>query len=205
MANVPDAIFAGATMPPLRLAFMGAPDFCRPGAECARRSRPPGRRRLHPTAARRPVAARNRGRHPVHSAALERGILVRAPASLKARRSTQLRRSRSRCGRRGRLRPVATEADTEGAAARLPQHPCLLARRALARRGPDPARPDGRRRRRPASPSCRWRKASIPGPCCCRNACPSGRRTTPACYTTSWRPRRGPCRPRLSTALQPGR
>ena len=82
MANVPDAIFAGATMPPLRLAFMGTPDFAVPALDAlveaghevaAVYTQPP----------RRPVAARSRGRHrstvPLASAALP----VRTPASLK--------------------------------------------------------------------------------------------------------------------------
>jgi methionyl-tRNA formyltransferase len=82
VANVPDAIFAGATMPPLRLAFMGTPDFAVPALNALVEAG-------HQVAAvyTQPPREAGRGQKPrpssVHSAALERGILVRAPASLK--------------------------------------------------------------------------------------------------------------------------
>ena len=143
MANVPDAIFAGATMPPLRLAFMGTPDFAVPALNALVEAG-------HQVAAvyTQPPREAGRGQKPrpssVHSAALDRGILVRAPASLKARRSTQP--SPLSVSMRPSWSPTACcyEADTGGAAARLPQHPCLLA--AALARAADPARPDGRRR-----------------------------------------------------------
>ena len=82
MANVPDAIFVGATMPPLRLAFMGTPDFAVPTLSALVEAG-------HQVAAvyTQPPREAGRGQKPrpssAHSAALERGIPVRAPASLK--------------------------------------------------------------------------------------------------------------------------
>jgi hypothetical protein len=42
--------------------------------------------------------------------------------------------------------------------------------------------------KKPASPSCRWKKAWTRAPCCWSKACPSRRRTAPARCTTSWPP-----------------
>jgi methionyl-tRNA formyltransferase len=82
VANEPDAVFNGATMPRLRLAFMGTPDFAVPALSAlveaghdvaAVYTQPPreaGRgQKLHPS--------------PVHAAALERDIPARTPTSLK--------------------------------------------------------------------------------------------------------------------------
>ena len=74
VANVPDAIFAGVTMPPLRLAFMGTPDFAVPALNALVEAG-------HQVAAvyTQPPREAGRGQKPrpssVHSAALERGIL----------------------------------------------------------------------------------------------------------------------------------
>ena len=57
------------------------------------------------------------------------------------------------------------------AAARLHQRPRLAAA-ALARRRADPARAARGRRARPASPSCRWTRASTPGPILLQEALP---------------------------------
>jgi methionyl-tRNA formyltransferase len=83
VANEPDAILAGATMPRLRLAFMGTPDFAVP----ALRALIGGG---HEVAAVYTQPPREAGRgqkprpSPVHAAALDHGIPVRTPASLKA-------------------------------------------------------------------------------------------------------------------------
>ncbi len=82
MANVSDAILDGATMPRLRLAFMGTPDFAVPALSALVEAG-------HQVAAvyTQPPREAGRGQKPrpssAHRAALERGIPVRTPASLK--------------------------------------------------------------------------------------------------------------------------
>lgn len=83
MTNEPDAIFDGATMPRLRLAFMGTPDFAVPALRALVEAG-------HEVAAvyTQPPREAGRGQKPrpsaVHLAALDHGIPVRTPASLKA-------------------------------------------------------------------------------------------------------------------------
>ena len=95
----------------------------------------------------RPGAARRCSRPPVQRAAEALGIASAPPASLKRRGGAGgVRRARRRCrGGRGLWADPAA-ADPRRAAARLPQRPRLAAA-ALARRGADPARDPGRRRR----------------------------------------------------------
>ena len=81
MANGSDAIFDGTTMARLRLAFMGTPDFAVPALSALAAG--------HEIAAvySQPPRASGRGQKPqpssVHAAALQHGIAVRTPASLK--------------------------------------------------------------------------------------------------------------------------
>ena len=86
----------------------------------------------------------------------------------------------------------------------LHQHPRLAAA-ALARRGADPARHPGRRRARPASPSCAWTKGSTPARCCW----PSARRfpppTPPSRARPAGRTRRAADRVDARRAAAPGR
>ena len=111
---------------------------------------------------------------PVKQFALEHGIAGRAAAQPAAGRQIPGRRCggargastpRGRRDGRRRLRPDPAAMGAGRAAAGLPEHPCLAAA-ALARRGADPPRDRGRRRARPASPSCRWTPASTPATCC---------------------------------------
>jgi len=79
---VPDAIFDGATMPRLRLAFMGTPDFAVPALHALVEAG-------HEVAAiyTQPPREAGRSQKPrpssVHEVALDRGIPVRTPTSLK--------------------------------------------------------------------------------------------------------------------------
>jgi methionyl-tRNA formyltransferase len=83
VANAPDAVFKGATMPRLRLAFMGTPDFAVPALRALVEAG-------HDVAAvyTQPPRAAGRGQKlhpsPVHAAARERNIPARTPTSLKA-------------------------------------------------------------------------------------------------------------------------
>ena len=101
---------------------------------------------------------------PVQQRAEAAGIEVRTPVSLQGRgRAGGVRGAGARCrGGRG-LRADPARADPRGAAARLPQRPCLAAA-ALARRGADPARDPRRRRRGPASRIMQMEKGLDTGP-----------------------------------------
>ena len=93
---------------------------------------------------------------PVKAFALEHGIAVAQPRGLRldGKFADDAARPRASAAsprapdvhRRRRLRPDPAALAARAAAPRLPQHPCLAAA-ALARRGADPARDRGRRRR----------------------------------------------------------
>ena len=131
----------------MRLAFMGSPDFAVPAL-----------RALH--AAGHEIAAvycqppRPAGRGhavrpcPVHAAAEALGLPVRTPARLRRDAAEHaafaaLDLDAAVVAAYGLILPAA---DAGRAAARLPEHPCQPAA-ALARRGADPGRDPGRRRR----------------------------------------------------------
>ena len=158
--------------------------------------RPAGRgRQLH--GERRSSSARSSARLPVEQ-----------PADAARRRRTRRRLRRS--SRRTLmvvvaygLHPAAGRA-RRCRALRLREHPRLAAA-ALARRGADPARDPGRRRARPASPSCRWTPASTPGPMLlgARDADRAARERGERCTIAS--PRSAPRRSsRRSPGLQAG-
>ena len=146
---------------PLRVAFMGTPRFRGPDADRAGRPGPRGRGGLHPAAAAagRGMATR---KSPVHEAAERFGLhgphAARASNPRASGRARRPRRRRRR-GRRLWADPAASRSSLPRA--RLPQ-PARLAAAALARRRPDPAGDHGRRRARPASWSCAWKRASTP-------------------------------------------
>ena len=132
---------------PLRLIFMGTPDFAVPtllelagqghdiAAVYTRAAKPAGRRGLELVPS------------PVEREARKLGLAgADAGVAERRRRAGGVRRAQRRCrGRRG-LRPDPAEADPRCAAARLLQPACLAAA-ALARRRADQPRDHGGRRR----------------------------------------------------------
>ena len=132
---------------PLRLIFMGTPDFAVPtllelagqghdiAAVYTRAAKPGGRRGLELMPS------------PVEREARRLGLAVLTPASLKsAGRAGGVRGARRGCRGGGRLWPDPAEADPRCAAARLLQPACVAAA-ALARRRADQSRHHGGRRR----------------------------------------------------------
>ena len=146
----------------LAVVFAGTPDFAVPSLDASpRRAIASSPSTRSPTAR---AAAAARSPRPVKERALALGLPV-LPAGNAARTPTRQRRLRAlRAGRDGRrrLRAAAAAGVLDIAEARLPERACLAAA-ALARRRADRARDPGRRRARPASASCRWRRGSTPG------------------------------------------
>ena len=171
---------------PLRIVFMGTPDFAVPtlaeivGAGhhvVAAYSQPP-------RAAGRGMAER---KSPVQTFAEAAGIPVLTPANFKAEADKATFAAHAADAAvvvaYGLLLPAAV---LEAPALRVLQ-PASLDAAALARRRAHPAPDHGRRHAKPRSWSCAWRRGSIPAPSASASKCPSAPTRRRANCTTCWR------------------